>query len=205
MPRTMVYEDSPSGKEKHERERNIEGIDRNDALHRTIGIQPRQRSSDEIRKVMSLPAVPVGQGPFFPTAMQKIMHPFMVANRYVGSEKHLWNKKALKHSLLVRLDLHAVTSLSSDRSAWNICVANVGNYITMQTTLWQQKGFITRWHEGITPTFHTLLSDVGQARSGTEGCQNLSSTGLYLIPPRNGSSPIRTGHPLRKPRQTCSL
>lgn len=141
-------------------DRVIPALYKGDLLDSKIGIWPRNKSSDEIYLLLTRgfqALAKPGEGQYFPESMRKIIHQFMVANKYVGAGRHLRDKKELQRSLMVRLDLQHNTTNTRDRSRFDGCKCDIFTYIMKQTLRWKEKGIIIHWADITFPVFHPCV------------------------------------------------
>ena len=155
----------------------IQGLYNHDQLDPAIGIWPRNKSSDEIQLLLSKgsQATKAAERPFLPEAMRKIIHQFMVANKYVGSGKHLPDKKAFQHSLMARLDLHHPLN-SYQKQRFDGCKGAIFTHVMTQTLRWKETGIITHWFEGTIPLFHSCVEGWTQRHWNGEMPENVADT-----------------------------
>ena len=140
------------------RDQVIQGLYLGDLLDHRIGVWPRMKTSSTIQLLLSggFQKHPKGHGPFLPEVFKKIIHQFMIANKYVGAGKYLPDRKDLQLSLMVRLDMHEPIN-DNEKSKFDYVKGDLFSYIAAQTRKWQEKGFITRWAEGFFPVFHPCV------------------------------------------------
>lgn len=150
---------SPRGEQLGETyDQVIRELYKGDLLEKNIFIRPRNKCSGEVQIFLSKgfqcqAGVEAGT-----ETMRKIIHSFMVANKYVGAGKNLHDRKALQHSLMIRLDLHNPSN-EAERRKYNDCKGNVFGYIWAQTIIWKEGGIITRWSVGNFPIFHPCVEE----------------------------------------------
>ena len=123
-------------------------------------IFPRQKQSDEVRTLLSEEGFSRPKNKdYFPASMRKIIHKFMVANRYAYSAKDLGpgRKQQLFHSLLYRLDLQQDAKRGLPK-VQQIRLGNfggmLGSYIRDTSIEWQQYGILLPVRQDATPQFH---------------------------------------------------
>ncbi len=150
---------SPRGEQLGETyDQVIRELYKGDLLEKNLFIRPRNKCSGEVQILLSKgfqcqAGVEAGT-----ETMRKIIHSFMVANKYVGAGKNLHDRKALQYSLMVRLDLHNPSN-EAERRKYNDCKGNVFGYIWAQTIIWKEGGIITRWSVGNFPIFHPCVEE----------------------------------------------
>ncbi len=155
----LTSKSSPRGEQLGETyDQVIRELYKGDLLEKNIFIRPRNKCSGEVQIFLSKgfqcqAGVEAGT-----ETMRKIIHSFMVANKYVGAGKNLHDRKALQHSLMVRLDLHNPSN-EAERRKYNDCKGNVFGYIWAQTIIWKEGGIITRWSVGNFPIFHPCVEE----------------------------------------------
>ncbi len=179
----LTSESSLEGEHCDERhDQVIHGLHESDLLDKRIGIWPRNKSSDEIQLLLSKGFRTLAiarEGPFLPDAMKRIINQFMVANKYVGSGRHLHNKKGLQRSLMVRLDLH-IPENESEKKKFADCKADIFTYVMAQTKRWEESGIIISWSGNASPMFHPCVE--GWTRYDWDGVilENVSHT--HIVP-----------------------
>lgn len=136
---------------------DIPGLDARDQLDHTIGVRPRFKSSEELQLIMS-PSFN-GKAPF-PDRILRITHQFMIANNFIDDRSTLAvPRKPLRHSLLVRVDLHCDDSpllrITKDQekgiqeAAGRLC-----GYIVSKSKEWRCTGVLSQTAPDAKPIFH---------------------------------------------------
>lgn len=153
------------------KEDQIIGLDPLDLLDRTIGIKPRNQQSDEIQMILSHEwQNKTGKQFLLPDRMQRIIHQFMVANRFVSSRAFMekGERKRLWLSLRLRLDLQEQKSKKKHEQTatdeWlkkclAITVQTVDKFIIVETKRWRAWGLFQQGSGNIPPRFHACTRD----------------------------------------------